>query len=103
MTPALIAPWAALIWSLNGPLAGLSADLTHRLLPTSFRPQLRAALTGLITVLTYFLLTLVTLAFLYHDPAPGLAHYLNGIFITFPWLLIMGLFGGYTTGAMSAY
>lgn len=102
ITPALIAPWAALVWSLNGPLAGISADLTHRLLPTTLRWQFRSAFTGLITVLTYFLLILITLAILYNEPAPGLAHYLNGIFLTFPWLLIMGLFGGYTAGALSS-
>ncbi len=101
VTPSLIAPWAAVIWSVNGPLAGLCADLAHRFLPRSIKDQYRSALIGMITVFAYFLLTLPTLAFLYNDPAPGLAHYLNGIYITLPWLLVSGCFGGYAAYAMS--
>jgi len=99
--PWLIAPWAAVIWAVNGPLAGLCADLAHRLLPKSLKENYRSALVGTILVFAYWLLTLFTLAFLYVDPAPGLAHYLNGIYITLPWLIVSGCLGGYTAHAMS--
>ena len=98
--PALIAPWAVLIWSLSGPLAGLSADISLRLLPP-LGSRSRAALAGLISISTYFLSTLLVLAFLYIDPTPGLTHYTQGIFLTLPWLLSMGLLGGYTASLVS--
>lgn len=100
--PNLIAPWAAVIWSLNGPVAGLSADAAHRFLPAMIRGAPRAALVGVVLVSAYWVLVLLTLAFLYRVPGPGLAHYLNGIPLTLPWLLVSGAFGGYTAHAMSA-
>lgn len=98
-TPRLIAGWAAAIWSLNGPLAGFAADLAHRHLPRTIKLQYRSAITGMILSFSYFLLTLLTLAFLYAKP--DLTHYLNGIYFTLPWLLVSGCFGGYTAYAMS--
>lgn len=100
-SPVLVAWWAAVIWSLNGPLAGLSADLANRFLPRTVRQGLRPTLVGIVAVSAYFLLTLGTLAFLYNDPAPGLAHFLNGIYLTLPWLLVAAGFGGYTAYTMS--
>jgi len=100
-TPSLIAPWAAVVWSMSGVVAGLCADLAHRFLPRSIKEQYRSALVGMIAVFTYWLLTLLVLASMYKDPTPGLAHYLNGIYITLPWLLVSGCFGGYTACAMS--
>lgn len=100
-TPSLIAPWAAAVWAGNGLLAGLVADLSHKLLPRSLGDALRAVISGLATVLTYWFMTLLTLAFLYVNPAPGVAHFLNGLAFTLPWLLVSAGFGGYTAYAMS--
>ena len=99
--PNLIAPWAAVVWSLSGPVAGLSADGAQRFLPRTIREELRAALVGIVVVSAYFVLVLFSLAFLYEDPGPGLTHYLNGIQLTLPWLLVSGAFGGYTAYAMT--
>jgi len=101
MEPTLIAPWAAVLSSLTGPLAGLTADMAFRTLPKSIRAELRSALTGMFAALGYFVFMLLSLAFLYKDPAPGLAHYLNGIYLTLPWLLVNGALGGYTAHKMT--
>jgi len=97
----LIAPWAAILSSLTGPLAGLTADMAHRFLPGSIREEWRSALTGMLTDLGYFVFMLLSLAFLYKEPGSGLAHYLNGIFLTLPWLLVNGALGGYTAHKMT--
>ena len=101
VTPSLTAPWAAALWAGNGLAAGLVADLSERWLPASVNDAVRSALGGVATVFTYWLLVLLTLAFLYVNPAPGVAHFLNGIAFTLPWLLVSGGFGGYTAYAMS--
>lgn len=101
VSPNLIAPWAAALWAGNGLIAGLVADLSQRWLPPSMNDAMRAVLSGVATVFTYWLLVLLTLAFLYVNPAPGVTHFLNGIAFTLPWLLVSGGFGGYTAYAMS--
>lgn len=101
VTPKLIAPWAAALWAGNGLIAGLVADLSHRRLPASMSDSLRAVLCGVATVFTYWLLVLLTLAFLYVNPAPGVAHFLNGIGFALPWLLVSAGFGGYTAYTLS--
>jgi len=101
LSPSLIAPWAAALWAGNGLVAGLVADLSQRWIPASFGDAVKAILCGVATVATYWALVLLTLAFLYVDPAPGVAHFLNGIAFTLPWLLVSGAFGGYTAYAMS--
>ena len=101
-TQTLIAPWAAVLNSLPGPLAGLTADLAHRSLPRSIREEWRSALTGMLTAFGYFAFMLLALAYLYKDPSPGLAHYLNGLYLTLPWLLVSGALGGYTAHMITA-
>jgi len=100
VTPALIAPWAAVVWGLAGPFAGLSADLAHRFLPRTLAEGGRAAATGAAFVGALFVLVLLALSVSYLDPAPGLAHYLNGIGFTLPWLLVTGGFAGYVAHAL---
>jgi len=99
--PTLIAPWAAVLSSLTGPMVGLTGDLAHRFLPRNMREDLRSAIIGLLTNLGFFTFYLLMLAFLYRDPAPGLAHYLNGVYLTLPWLLVNGVLGGYTAYKMT--
>lgn len=101
LSPNLIAAWAAAIWAGNGLVAGLVADLLHRWLPRTLRDVTRAAMVGVGTVFTYWLLVLLTLAFLYVNPAGGIAHSLNGIGFTLPWLLVSSAFGGYTAYTLS--
>lgn len=101
LSPNLVAPWAAAIWAGGGLVAGLVADLVQRWLPRSLGHARRSIAVGAATVFTYWLLVLLTLAFLYVNPAGGVAHFLNGIGFTLPWLLVSGAFGGYTAYAMS--
>ena len=83
-----------------GPFAGLSADLAHRFLPRTLAEGGRAAATGVAFVGALFVLVLLALSVSYLDPAPGLAHYLNGIGFTLPWLLVTGGFAGYVAHAL---
>lgn len=101
LSPNLIAPWAAAVWAGNGLIAGLVADLNQRWLPKSLGDARRAIACGVATVIAYWALTLLTLAFLYVNPAPGVAHFLNGIAFTLPWLVVSGAFGGYTAYTLS--
>lgn len=101
LDPVLVSPFAAIIWSLIGPIVGLSADLTYRLIPKSLHERIQGIITGLVLVAMHFLVMLAALAFLYTNPAPGLEHYLNALSFTLPWLLMNGAFGGYTAYALS--
>ena len=101
LSPSLIAPWATAVWAGNGLVAGLVADLSQRWLPKSLGDARRAIVCGVATVTTYWALTLLTLAFLYVNPTPGIAHFLNGIAFTLPWLVVSGAFGGYTAYTLS--
>ncbi|MFX0107508.1 MAG: hypothetical protein ACFE7R_04425 [Candidatus Hodarchaeota archaeon] len=101
LDPVLISPFAAIIWSLIGPVVGLSADLTHRFIPKAVHARIRGIITGLVIAAVHFVVMLGALAFLYVNPLPGLEHYLNALGFTLPWLLMNGAFGGYTAYALS--
>jgi len=101
LDPVLISPFAAIIWSLIGPIVGLSTDLAYRFLPKSVNKHMRGIAVGLVLTAMHFLLMLGALAFLYLNPVSGLEHYLNALGFTLPWLLMNGAFGGYTAYALS--
>ena len=102
LDPALVAPWAAVAWSVLGLCVGLSADLAFRYLPSSLSMKRRALLMGLAVGIVDFLTTLAALAFLYVVPGPGVSHFLNAVYFTLPWLLVNSAFGGYTAHAISS-
>jgi len=101
LNPVLISPFAAVLWSLVGPAVGLVTDLVYRFLPKSIPSCKKGILLGLALVTAHFLVMLGALSFLYIDPIPNLEHYLNDLGFTLPWLLINGVFGGYTAYALS--
>ncbi len=101
LDPVLISPWAAVIWSLIGPIVGLSTDLVYRFIPKSLHERVQGVILGIVLVIVHFLVMLAALAFLYVDPVPGLEHYLNALGFTLPWLIMNGAFGGYTAYALS--
>lgn len=101
LDPVLIAPWAAVIWSLIGPIVGFFADLAYRFIPKSLHERVQGIIIGVVLVIVHFMVMLAALAFLYVDPVPGLEHYLHALGFSIPWLIMNGAFGGYTAYALS--
>jgi len=101
LDPVLISPWAAVIWSLIGPIVGFSTDLAYRFIPKSLQEHIQGVVLGIILAIAHFLVMLAALATLYINPGPGLEHYLNALGFSLPWLLMNGAFGGYTAYALS--
>ncbi len=101
VNPTLIAPWAAVFWSIFGLLTGFSADLAYRFLPARLNGVRRAMMVGVIVGLVDFFLTMAVLTFPYKDPVSGVIHLLNGWPILLPYLLISAAFAGYTAYALA--
>jgi hypothetical protein len=94
----LIAPWAAIIWSLFGLLTGLSADIIYHFSPRSWSDRRKAVLIGFGVGIIDYSLTLIILGTLYVHS--GVTHLLNGALLTIPYLLVNSTLGGYTAHAL---
>lgn len=103
VTPNLIAPWAAVFWSVFGLMTGFSADLMHRFLPARVKGTSRGVMIGLVVGLADFCLTLAVLTFPYRDPVSGVLHLLYGWPIMLPYLLVSAAFAGYAANAIAQH
>ncbi|MFW9962392.1 MAG: hypothetical protein ACFFCX_02435 [Candidatus Sifarchaeia archaeon] len=103
VTPNLIAPWAAVFWSVFGLMTGFSADLMHRFLPARVKGASRGVMIGLVVGLADFSLTLAVLTFPYRDPVSGVLHLLYGWPIMLPYLLVSAAFAGYAANAIAQH
>jgi hypothetical protein len=102
LSGSLIGLWGVFVWCLIGPLVGLTADLTFRLLPHSLDGRWRAVALGAVTGAAIYATTWAALAVLYRDPQSG-AHFrffTEGIVFSLPWLAINGGFAGYTAHSL---
>lgn len=99
---ALPSPWGVLSWGAMGLLSGLAGDLAYKYLPASLPERWRAALTGAVLGLFYYLIPLVCFTFFYYPMPPGghLDFFTVKWFFSLPWDITCGGFAGYTALAM---
>ncbi len=95
---SLIGLWAVFVWSLTGPLIGVSLDLAN-LLGGRLNERTRAILIGAVMQAMTFAVMLIGLTYLY-TPTSNMASHLHFFdrqwFFTLPWMVVNGGFGGYT-------